>query len=225
MAGGGSPLKKLLIFVLCAILLALIAAPLSATADSNENITQAYKLTILGDNTLVFSTENPPTLWERPTLTGGQYMTATGSLTVHNTTSANQKIGLRIVELPFDNEEALRYLNYVYITVRSGSKVLYEGPYSRINDDRDFNLNTELGPNKTVEYFIDLRCEYAYTGAGFTEEDVIKWEFYAVDKTADNTAGSTAFSNPALWEVLFACGIAALLLGGIFVYNRFVKNR
>lgn len=218
-------MKKLLIFVLCAILLSLLAAPLSATAASNDNVTQTYKLTALGDDTLAFSTENAPTLWEKPTLTGGQYMTATGSLTVHNATSTEQKIGLRTVELPFDNEEALRYLNHVYITVRNGSNVLYEGPYSRINDDRDFNLNTVLAANKKVEYFIDLRCEYAYTGNGFAEEDLIKWEFYAVDETADDTAESSSFTNPALREVLFACGIAALLLIGIFVYNRFVKNR
>lgn len=218
-------MKKLLIFVLCAILLSLIAAPLSTAAVDNDNVTQTYKLTVLGDDTLVFNAENAPTLWEKPTLTGGQYMTATGSLTVHNTTSTEQKIGLRVVELPFDNEEALRYLNHVYITVRKGSTVLYEGPYSRINDDRDFNLNTILAANKKVEYFIDLRCEYAYTGTGFAEEDVIKWEFYAVNEEADDTTSSTSFTNPALWEVLFACGIAVLLLGGIFVYTCFIKNR
>ncbi len=214
-------MKKFLIFALCTLLLCLIAVPVSA----DDNTTQTYTLNTLGDSTLVFSTKEAPALWEKPTLKAGQYMTVSGILTVHNNTSAEQKIGLRTVELPYDNEEALRYLNHVYITVRNGSKVLYEGPYSRINDDRDFNLNMMIAANKKMNYFIDLRCDYLYTGKGLAKNDLIKWDFYAVEETPVDTAESTSFSNPALLEVLIACGIAALLLGGIFVYDRFVKNR
>ncbi len=214
-------MKKLLIFALCTVFLCLIAAPVLA----NDNTTQTYRLSTLGDNTLVFSTQNAPTLWEKPTLKAGQYMTIAGMLTVHNCTSVEQKIELRTVELPFDNEEALRYLNHVYITVRDGSKVLYEGPYSRINDDPNFNVSMMLAANKKMNYFIDLRCDYTYTGKGLAADDLIKWDFYAVNKTPDEHEESTSFSNPALLEVLLACGIAVLLLGGIFVYDRFLKNR
>ena len=214
-------MKKLLIFTLCAVLFCLIAAPVAA----DDNTIQTYKLTVLGDDTLVFNAENAPTLWEKPTLKAGQYTTVSGILTVHNETSVEQKIGLRTVELPYDNEDALRYLNHVYITVRNGSKVLYEGPYGAINDDRDFNLNMMLAPNKKMNYFIDLRCDYLYTGNGLAEKDLIKWEFYAVEETSDDTAETTSFSNRALLEIFVSCGIAALLLGGIFVYNRFIKNR
>ncbi len=214
-------MKKLLIFTLFTVLLCLIASPVTAA----DNTTQTYKLNVLGDNTLVFNTQNKATLWEKPTLKAGQYMTTSGMMTVHNCTSVEQKIGLRTVELPYDNEEALRYLNHVYITVRDGSNVLYDGPYSRINDNRDFNLNMILAPNKKMNYFIDLRCDYLYTGNGLTEDDFIKWEFYAVDETSADTVEDTSFSNPALLEVFIACGIAALLLGGIFAYDRLVKNR
>ena len=218
--GGGSPVKKFLIFALCTILLCLIATPVTA----DDNTTQTYKLTVLGDNTLVFSAEKAPTLWEKPTLKAGQYTTVSGMLTVHNSTSVEQKIGLRTVELPYDNEEALRYLNHVYITVRNGSKVLYEGPYSRINDDRDFNLNMMLAANQKVNYFIDLRCDYLYTGDGLAADDLIKWEFYAVDETPDDTVKPESFSSATLLEILLSCGIAVFLLGGIFVYDRFIKN-
>lgn len=214
-------MRKLLTFALCTVFLCLIAAPVAA----EDNTTQAYKLTVLGDDTLVFSAENAPTLWEKPTLKAGQYMTVSGMLTLHNGTSVEQKIGLRTVELPYDNEEALRYLNHVHITVRNGSNVLYEGPYSRINDDRDFNLNVMLPANKKMTYFIDLRCDYTYTGEGLASDDLIKWEFYAVEEASDDAAETTSFSNSALLEVLLACGVAVLLLGGIFVYDRFIKNR
>lgn len=214
-------MKKFLIFALCAVLLCLIAVPVAA----EDNTTQTYKLTVLGDDTPVFNTQNTPALWEKPTLTAGQCMTTSGMLTVQNSTTDEQKIELRTVELPYDNEEALRYLNHVYITVRNSSDILYEGPYSRINDDRDFNLNVTLAANKKQNYFIDLRCDYLYTGEGLAENDLIKWEFYAVEETMDNTTEPSSFSNPALLEVLVACGITVLLLGAIFVYNRFAKNR
>ncbi len=213
-------MKNFLIFALCAVLLCLIAVPVAA----EDNTAQTYKLTVLGDDTAVFSAQNTPTLWEKPTLKAGQYMTTSGMLTVQNNTTVEQKIKLRTVELPYDNEEALRYLNHVYITVRDGSNVLYDGPYSRINDNRDFNLNVTLSANKKATYFIDLHCDYLYTGEGLATNDVIKWDFYAVDETANETSESTSFSNPALLEVLVACGIAALLLGGIFAYNRFVQK-
>ncbi len=213
-------MRKIFLFTLCAILLCLTALPVSA----NDNTTQTYTLSMLGDNTLVFTREKAPALWEKPTLEAGQHTTMSGILTVQNSTSVEQKVSLNSIDLPFDNEDALRYLNHLNITVRNGSEVLYDGPYSRINDDRDFNLNMTLAPNTKEDYFIDLRCDYLYTGQGFAEDDLITWDFYAVEETPDTTE-STSFSNPALLEVLFACGIAVLLLGGIFAYDRFVKNR
>ncbi len=211
-------MKKVLILTICAVFLCLTAIPAAAGSS-----TQLYDLGTLGDNTLVFTAENAATVWERPTLKAGEYTTTAGTLIVRNSTATEQKIGLRTVELPYDNEEALRYLNHVYITVRNGSTVLYEGAYSRINDDRDFTLNTVLPADAQVAYSIDLRCDYTYTGDGLAADDLIEWEFYAVTETTDETKFS--FSDPALFEVLMACGIAAVLLGGIFLYDRFMKNR
>lgn len=212
-------MKKFLMLMMCVVFLGLMAMP--ATADNN---TQLYNLGTLGDDTLAFTAENAPAFWERPTLKAGEYTTTAGTLTVRNSTTTEQKIGLRTVELPYDNEEALRYLNHVYVTVRDGDTVLYEGAYSGINDDRDFTLNTLLPANAQITYSIDLRCDYTYAGEGLAEDDLIEWEFYAVTETANETE-STPFSDQALLEVLLACGIAAVLLVGVFLYDRFVKNR
>lgn len=220
MAGGGSPVKKVLILILCVGLFCLAALPVTAT----DNIVQIYELCALGDNTLAFSAKNTATFWEKPTLKAGEYTTTTGLLIIRNSTASEQKIGLRTIELPYDNEDALRYLNHVYITVQNGNTVLYEGAYSRINDDQSFSLNTVLSAGAQVTYSIDMRCDYTYIGEQLSAEDLIKWEFYVTVEDTPETS-SSPFSDPALFEVIFACGLAVLLLGGIFLYDRFIKIR
>ena len=213
-------MKKVFVVISCVLLLCA-----SVTSVAAENITQCFDLNASGDDKLVFTATNETTFWEKPTLASGQYSLITGSLIVRNSTSAEQKVGLRTVVLPYDNEDALRYLNHLYITVRDDSAVLYEGAYSRINDDRDFTMNTVLPGNSEVEFFIDLRCDYTYTGDGLSEDDMIKWEFYAVPDTNKKADNTSRFSDPALLEVLLACGIAAALLAGVFLYDRFRRNR
>ncbi len=212
-------MKKVSALILCVILLFLMASPAAAS-----NTAQCFELTLLSDSTLVFTAKNAPTFWEKPTLASGESSLVTGVLIVRNSTAVEQKIGLNTVALPYDNEDALRYLNHVYITVRDDNGILYEGAYSRINDDRDFTMNTMLAANSQVAYSIELRCDYTYTGTGLSSDDLIEWKFYAVtdaDETVDNTPG---FSDPALWEVLCACGVAVALLAGVFLYDRFRRN-
>lgn len=212
-------MKKVLILTLCTVLLALTVIPVTADSD-----VQIYNLSALGDNALVFTAQSAAAFWEKPTLKAGEYTTTTGTLIVRNSTTTEQKIGLRTVELPYENEEALRYLNHVYITVKNDSTILYEGAYSRINEDRGFSLNTELPPNAEATFFIDLRCDYTYSGDGMAPDDLIKWEFYAVEETAGKVE-SASFSDSTLLEVLAACIIAAALLGGIVLYDWFMKKR
>lgn len=188
-----------------------------------NNNSQLYELNKLGNNTLVFTAKNAPTFWEKPVLKAGEYTTTSGTLTVRNSTSVEQNIKLRTVEFPYNNEEALRYLNHVYITIQKDSAVLYDGPYSRINDDRDFSINAVLAANTEITYSIEMRCDYAYTGEGLATDDLIEWEFYTVQEAAEEPS-SSPFSDPALLEVLVACGIAVLLLGGVFLYDRFLKK-
>ena len=207
-------MKRTPVLIVCLLFLFLMAIPTVA-----DNSTQSYDLNALGDNTLVFTVKNEPTFWERPTLLSGEYSLETGKLIVQNNTSVEQKIGLRTVALPYDNEEALRYLNHVHITVSSNDTILYDGLYSRINDDVDFTMNTVLPANAAVEYTIDLRCDYTYIGDGFSSSDLITWEFYAVQEVVNDADDSSRFSNPALLQVLVACGVALLLLAGVFLYD------
>lgn len=212
-------MKKLLIPIICVTLLCLSAMPIAA-----GNNTQIYNLSALSDNTLVLNTENAVAFWEKPTLKAGEYTTTTGTLIVRNSTATKQNIKLRTVELPYDNEEALRYLNHVHITVSDGSTTLYEGAYSRINDDHDFTISATLSANTEKVYAIDLRCDYTYVGEGLSTNDLIEWEFYTVTEPTEKADFST-FSDSVLLEMLIACGIAAVLLGSVYLYERLVKKR
>ncbi|MBQ9964983.1 MAG: hypothetical protein IJP14_07690, partial [Clostridia bacterium] len=148
-------MKKICCIIIGGLLLLASVLPVSALGTA-----QTFELVALGDNTLAFKAQEEPAFWEHPTLKAGEYVEHAGAFIIHNKTTALQKIGLQSVQLPFENEEALRYLNHLTLTVKSGSTVLYEGPYSRINDNGGLSLNTELPANSSIAYTIGLRCDY-----------------------------------------------------------------
>ena len=112
----------------------------------------------------------------------------------------------------------------LHIVVKNGETVVYDGAYSCINDGAGIDLNTELAPNSTVAFSIQLRCDFEYAGSGLAEEDMINWLFYAV-VTQDEEPVKERFSDSALYEVILACGAALIVLTGIVVYDRFWKQR
>ncbi len=211
-------MRKILCIAVVVILLSTLIPTVSA-----EGISQTFDLVALGDKTLVFKAQEAPTFWEKPTLKAGEFTEHIGAFLIRNKTGADQKIGLRTVELPYDNEEALRYLNHIIITVKSGDTVLYEGPYSRINDDGGLEMNIALPADGNAAYTIDLRCDYAYSGSGLGENDLIQWQFFAVVEEEEPVA--VPFSDSALYEVILACGIAVIVLVGTFASDRFWKKQ
>ncbi len=194
-----------------------------ANTETADPTKQTYELTALADGTVVFTPKSPAAFWEAPTLKTGEFYTKSGQLIFHNRTKTSQEIQLQAVAFPYENEEALRYLNHLHLTVMSGHTVLYEGPYSRINDDTSFNLKTTLESGTWVGYTIRLRCDYNYTGSGLGAQDVIRWEFSSVTPTAADD--QVHFDDQALLEVVLACGIAVIVLAAIFLYDRFWRAR
>lgn len=194
----------------------------SGDMTEDGNYTQTYELTALGDGTVVFTPKAAATFWEAPTLKAGEVPAQSGQLIFHNRTASAQQLGLKTVVLPYDNEDALRYLNHVNLTVMSGNTVLYDGPYSRINDDPTFKLSADLEPGDWVGFTIRMRCDFAYNGEGLADNEVIQWQFYTLSQAEDT--GNEGFSDPALLEVTLACGIAVIVLAGIFLYDRYRKR-
>ncbi len=243
-------MRKIFALLLCAALLAVMLPTVCALTPTNDevvfedsditdgeasqdeesddttkggNYTQTYELTALADGTVIFTPKAAATFWEAPTLKAGEAPAESGQLIFHNRTSAVQKLGLKTVVLPYDNEESLRYLNHVNLTIQSGDTVLYDGPYSRINDDPTFKLTAELQPGDWVGYTVRLYCDFGYAGQGLAKDETIQWQFYTIAQ-ADNT-NKEGFADPALLEVVLACGIALIVLVGIFLYDHFRKRR
>lgn len=67
------------------------------------------------------------------------------------------------MQLPYDDVEALTYLNAVSLRVEKGDEVLYNGPYVRIADALP-QLSTELAPGEGATLDITAWCQYGYDG-------------------------------------------------------------
>ncbi len=172
------------------------------------------------NDTVMLSATEAPTVWECPTLAAGESLTHSGILQLENRTDTECILSLDHVALPYDNDEALDYLNHVHITVKDGTHTLYDGPYSRINDKDGLSLHYTLSPTESVMLTVDLRCDYTFTGkiTGFENGTLLDWKFYTVlQKEAEQA--TTSFNDPALREIVIAAGVAAVLLIGVGVYD------
>lgn len=205
-------------FLLIAILLVCFALPASA-----DGISQTYTLGTLDDGTLAFTIKEQPAFWEMPNLKAGESLLQAGTLTIRNGTDSNQKIGLYTVEFPYDDPEALEYLNHLHITIKQDNTVLYDGQYSHINDKGALTMNCDLAVDAAVTYSIALRCDYTYTGDGWPQDRLIEWQFYSMlDDHA--VVAPPPLSNTNLIQIVAACGIAGILIVGVILFDRFFKR-
>ncbi len=80
--------------------------------------------------------ENPAqaAFWEYPILPAGQTKLTQGTLTIKKTRGGMPRCGSKRSSCPDDDPAALDYLAALTITIRDGDAVLYNGPYSAIND-------------------------------------------------------------------------------------------
>lgn len=206
-------MKRRVLTVLLAVLLFCVS--FGVCAGTTQHIT----LTSFGDAVMLSATD-APAVWECPSLQAGEALREPGTLVLTNESNVARTISLDYVALPFDDDDALAYLNYVNITVREGSRVLYDGPYARINDKGGLDLHYALQPKTAVTLSVDLRCDYAFRGTktGFEDGKLIDWKFYTVleSETEDK---AEAFNDPALRDILIAAGVAILLLVGVGVYE------
>lgn len=229
-------------YIAClAALLLLTALPVFAadrmyvTLSENEN---SKRLDVSSDDSRAVA-------WEIPTLEAGERLVEPGTITLRNLTDEDANIALDYVELPFDNANALIYLNHLNITVREGDAVLYDGPFSRINDEGGLALDYTLSPEQAVVLSVELRRDYAPLAVtGFENDTMIEWRFVNVKEividpnptapsqtvttakptakptTKPTTAEPTEFDDPELAEVFLAVVAAAAVLALVFVVQR-----
>ncbi len=193
----------------------------SVSAAAQTNTSQTIALTEQGD-TVILSARNQPAFWERPALKAGETYAAKGTLTLVNQTQTTRTISLDTVKLPFENETSLRYLNHLFLRITEGEKVLFDGPYSTINNDGGLLLHRELAAGQSSVLTISLRADYTCPDQGLAEGEWLDWQFYTFTETAEPVV--ERFKDPALLEIAIAAGAAALLLIGVLLFDKFHKK-
>lgn len=227
-------MKRIRCLACLTALLLLTALPVCA-ADYQQVTLSANG----GRETLLVTTENNrAAAWEIPTLDAGERLREAGTVTLTNLTENETRLALSYVELPFDNTDALTYLNHLNITVREGDAVLYDGAYSRINDEGGLAFAYTLSPGQSVTLTVDLRRDYAPLAVtGFESGAAIEWKFRSIRETVTDpaapsqttakpttaTAADTAdepFDDPELAQAVLAVGAAAALLALVWVVQK-----
>ncbi len=165
-----------------------------------------------------------PAFWEYPTVPAGQTKLTQGTLTIRNDTAQNASVHLRGVELPEDSPEALAYLAALTITIRDGETVLYDGPYSAINQG-EFRLNTEIAPGEAKSYTISLRCAFTYEGDPASAARQLFWAFSATSVVEDNPGGTRPPISPVALTLFCVAGGLVVLCTVMGLYTAIRKEK
>ncbi len=181
------------------------------------------------DGVEMLKTEGAATAFEVPMLQAGERLATPDVITLTNNTDEEKRIVLDYVELPFDNEQSLAYLDYITVTVRQGENVLFDAPYTCINDQEGgLKLDYLLAAGESVVLLVDLKASFRLEEktAGLAEGERIAWKFANVVQTPAEGAENVteAFSNTSLRDVLVIAAAAALLLA-IVAINEVVNRR
>ena len=208
------------ILILGTVIAFLFSFSVLATAQSNTSQTIEISKQ---DEAVILSAKKPLAFWERPSLKAGESYTTKGTLTLVNNTQEKRTIALDTVKLPYDNETSLRYLNHLILRVCENENILFEGPYSTINDTGGLLLHRELEAGQSSVLTISLRCDYTHNGEGLAEGEWLDWQFYTFTETVEPVV--ERFKDPALLEVAIAAGAAGLLLAGVLLFDKLRKKK
>lgn len=199
-------MKRLVCII--AVLLLLFTFGVGAASD-----TQQITLAENADGTFTFIAKKASTVWESPSLGAGEVRTTAGVLTVLNDTNSTQTIRLSTVLFPYDDPEVLEYLNHVQLTVRQGNTVLYDGQYSEINNTQDPVIYAELEAGDALNFTIDMRCDYTYTGTRFSGDHMLEWQFTNVpleNEVEEETETPSFFSDTLVLQWIIAAVLTVI---------------
>lgn len=201
------------VIILGIILTLAFSLSVCAAPDADQII----ELKTVNDE-LAFVATEPTTFWEIPTLRAGESFVTSGTLSIVNKTDLTRNITFDQVIFPFEDEQALEYLNHLTLIIKNEDMVLYNGPYSRINDaDNKPSLKAMLPPGESCVYTIQLKCDYTYTGSDFTNETVLEWRFRApVD--SDTQSEDETENEPIRDPLVTQWGLAVAVTILIFVF-------
>lgn len=199
---------------LCFLLAFLLLFSLSASALFASE--QTIALTTVDDN-LSFVAKKPTTYWETPSLRAGEFAVSTGTLTLLNSTDTTRDITFEQVVFPYHDREFLLYLNHLHLTIEKDGELLYDAPYSHINNpDEKPPLDAVLAAGESCMYTISLRCDYAYTGMAYTSPEVLEWQFSTPVEPTEKEIPVETPTPPIGDRLYLQWGIAAIVTAFIF---------
>jgi hypothetical protein len=119
-----------------------------------------------------------------------------------------------VITLPYDNEVALAYLNYVRIcVVRDDGAVVYDGPYCRITDNGRLDDGYMCAPGVAVTYTVSAWCAYDYAGKAAEDSSGITWQLAVSDHKEEPDGRPTPSTPSEVWVLgVLAVGIAVLVV-------------
>ena len=190
-----------------------LCPPIAAEEITVEEKTIVFSVT--EDGGLFTAEPDQPAIWEYPLIPAGQTRRA-GTLQLRNDSNVTVHLQLKQIELPYNDYDALAYLDALHITVTEGEQTLYDGSYSRIADADGLKLEIRnWAPGDTRELSIALRCPFSYAGDPAEVSQEISWVFTAYGEQMGSNA-SDADQPPEeeldLTAIVVISGAGLLLL-------------
>lgn len=194
-------------FFACAILALFCVIPAGASDLPSEK-----EFVLMDDSGTGMIAENPAqaAFWEYPILPAGQTKLTQGTLTIKNNTGRDATVRLEEVELPYDDPAALDYLAALTITIRDGDVVLYNGPYSAINDG-GLQLTVPVASGQMKSYTISLHCAFAYEGDPAAAAKPLFWAFSATSTVVENPGKQLPPISPLVLTMFCVAGGLVLI--------------
>jgi len=166
-------MKKTLLWIL--LLSTLLCAVGGVSVGALGTATE-YVFSLDEEGYLMQQTEGELAFWEAPGVLTGQSISG-GVLTLKNEADRAVDFTLTSVSLPYDNAEALAYLDAVTLVITQGDREVYHAPFTHIMDaDRAPIVFSGVQPGESRELRLSIACDFTYSGSVPSYESLV-WTF------------------------------------------------
>ena len=181
------------------------------TAAQESDSIKTYTITESEGGTII---ENPThrMFWEYPVVPAGQ--SRTGKIYIKNDTDYELDLSPSSVILPFDNQQALKYLSYLHLTlINSKGQTVFDGRYTEITENGGIDFPSPA-PGKTEGcYYRALQIRLHRKAEDETAP--VRWE---VSAKAGRRQKAPGFVVPAV--IIVACRRAFRSWDSAYIFDK-----